>query len=230
VVRHTIGSVEEHIGTNEKAESWNTVFDGQIKHRVGFSPGPDNNTDAELDVLGPNGPGRANNSVCRQVLGSIEEHVGVNDQEESYSAVLDGQLKVRIGVTIVPAGNTDTALDVLGPFGPGDMDNSVNLQLLGSLEAAIGKNRTLGDSVYANLLGGLDLNILGPDSSGHAISIRATGDWSDTVTGDQERTITGEYKRTAARHVLVGDVLIQGNLTVDGNVVVSGDVHAANIP
>jgi len=226
VVRRTIGSVEERIGTNEKTESWNTVFDGQVKHRIGFSPGPDNNTDAELDVLGPNGPGRAKNSVCRQVLGSIEEHIGVNDQEESYNAVLDGQLKVRIGVTTAPMGNTDMALDVMGPFGPGDMDNSVNLQLLGSVEAAIGKNRTLGDSVYANLLGGLNLNILGPDNSGHAVSVQAVGDWADSISGKQTRVIGGEYTRTAAKHTLVGDVFIVGNLDVTGNVHVVGDLHA----
>jgi len=299
VVRHTVGSVEEHIGTNEKDESWNTVFDGQIKHRVGFTEEPDNNTGDELDVLGPNGPGRVRNSINRQVLGSIEEHVGVNDkgetynavfdgqvkhrigytevlpeerlntgecegapcmlvegpngpgrvknsinrevrgsveehvgvndQEESHNAVLDGQLKMRIGVTTTPPAkrrNTGEGLDVSGPFGAGDKGNSVNLQLLGSLEANVGKNQSMGDSVFINTLGGWDINILAPDNGSKAMNILANGDWADSITGKQTRTVAGEYKRTAAKHTLIGDVFIVGNLDVTGNVHVTGDLHA----
>lgn len=229
VVRRTIGSVEERIGTNEKAESWNTVFDGQIKHRVGFTENPAVNTDGSLDVVGPNGPGRARNSINREVRGSIEEHVGANDQEESYSAVFDGQLKIRIGVTTTPSAqrrNTAEGLDVSGPFGAGDKGNSVNLQLLGSLEANIGKNQLLGDSVYINTLGGWDVNILGPDNAGKAVNILARGDWADSISGKQTRVIGGEYTRTAAKHTLVGDVFIVGNLDVTGNVHVVGDLHA----
>jgi len=315
IVRHTVGSVEEHIGRNENEESWNTVFDGQVKHRIGYTESPDNNTGEDLDVLGPNGPGRVRNSVNRQVLGSVEEHVGVNEkqetynavfdgqikhrigytevppeerlntgqcpkeggsegemepcmlvvgpngpgrvknsinreirgsveehvgvneQEESHNAVLDGQLKMRIGTTTTPPANrrnTSDGLDVSGPFGAGDKGNSVNLQLLGSFEANVGKNQTLGDSVYINTLGGWDINILGPDMSNCAIKLLAKGnvdasvqgDWADSISGKQTRTIGGDYMRTAARHVLVGDVLIQGNLSVEGDVHVTGDLHA----
>ncbi|MBW2562071.1 MAG: hypothetical protein JRE40_14630, partial [Deltaproteobacteria bacterium] len=282
VVRHTVGSVEEHIGKNENDESWNTVFDGQIKHRVGVTESPAENTDGDLDVVGPNGPGRVKNSITREVLGSIEEHVGVNEKEESLVQVFDGQAKQFFGVTTKPSKNTkldiegpnepgrkksslvrqfagsiedvvgvnekeesrtailagqlkmkigkttkpakNSKADVVGPFGPGDKDNSVNLQLVGSFEASIGKNKTLGDSVYINTEGGWDINILGADKSKKAMNLLAKGDWADTIQGKQTRTISGEYTRTAQRHTLVGDVTIIGNLTVTGNVAVTGNL------
>lgn len=276
IVRHTVGSIEEHIGKNENDESLNTVFDGQIKHRVGVTESPAVNTDGKLDIVGPNGPGRIKNSITREVAGSIEEHVGVNEaeeslvqvfdgqvkqsfgittkptanteldingpnksgrkksslvrkfdgsiedvigvneKEESRSSILDGQLKMKIGKTTKPAKNSDK--DVNGPFGPGDKGNSVNLQLLGSFEASVGKNQTLGDSVYINSEGGWDINILGADNSQKAMSIIAKGDWT--------QTISGEYTRTARKHTLVGDVTIIGNLTVTGNLVVTGTAKA----
>jgi len=236
--RQIFGSIEEHVGVNDKEETYNAVFDGQIKHRIGFTTvlpterlntlvGGEQVAEPTMLVKGPNGPGRVKNSINRDILGSVEEHVGVNDQEESYNAVLDGQLKMRIGLTTaLPTGrlNTGAGLDVIGPLGPGDIGNSVNLHLLGSLEANIGRNLTMGDSVYINSLGGWDINILAPDNGGKAVNILATGDWSDTVSGKQVRAIAGEYTRTAAKHILVGDVDIIGNLSVTGNISVTGNM------
>ncbi len=230
--RQILGSVEEHVGVNDKEETYNAVFDGQVKHRIGLttvSPEERLNTEQAMLVKGPNGPGRIKNSITREILGSVEEHVGVNDQEESYNAVLDGQLKIRIGVTTTPPAkrrNTSAGLDTIGPSGPGDKGNSVNLQLLGSFEANVGKNQTMGDSVYINSLGGWDINILAPDNANKAMNLLANGDWSDSISGKQTRTIAGEYSRTAAKHTLVGDVAIIGNLSVTGNVTVTGDITA----
>lgn len=230
VIRRTTGSIEEFIGRNDKEESWNTVFQGQIKHRIGFTEKPEINTniDEMLDILGPNGPGRTKNSVNREIEGSVEEHIGVNEFQESYSAILDGQLKMRIGTTQMPMPNIGPGLDVVGPIGPGDRGNSVNLEMSGSLEASVGKNVTLGDSVVVTTSGGWDVAI-GSDNSGNAVSIQAAGGWTDMISGTQTRTIVGAYTRTAPTHTLVGDVAIIGNLSVTGDIVVSGNVTAGGV-
>ena len=187
VLRVTRGGIEEIIGTNEKKESWNVAFTGQIKQLIGVTPTPTKNT--SVDIVGPNGPGRKNNSIVRQIAGSVEEVIGANEKEESYVVVYAGQVKQLFGNTTKPTTNSST--DIEGPNGPGRKKNSVTRQYAGSIEEIIGINDK-EESYNAVMAGQLKLKVgtttkptsnsvadvngpFGPGSKNNSINLEALG-------------------------------------------------------